>query len=417
MRRVAYLTDVEGRWEKLVDFCAGSSLVTLEEGAAHGDAALRVADNALFVFGGDAIDRGPAGRKIVATLLAAKRAQPASVVLLAGNRDINKLRLVRELNGSPPPRVTAEVAGGLRGDLLRFILTHTMGARAAFEHRRTELCAEGRSADDDDVVQSYLADLAPDGPLRSYLSAAVLAHREEETLFVHGGVTAENLGVVPGRIDRIPAVDGWLRALNEFYAESMHAFCTGACAADGTPLWQELIAYQAPRSDSRTNQESVVYARPTDAVGNPMLPPEHVVSALAAAEIRRVVVGHTPSGDCPALLRDPGGFELLLADNSYGRVERGSRVAIHDNVVHVRGTTQLDSGEQETVAWALDASTSPFLGMRDAATGRLVKARLVRGDYLTYRAFDGYKVEQIAMSEAELSCASLVAPAHITTDK
>ncbi len=417
MRNVAYLTDVEGRWEKLVDFCAGSSLVTLEEDAAHGGASLRVAEDAVFVFGGDAIDRGPAGRKLVATLLAAKRAQPASVVLLAGNRDINKLRLVRELDGSPPPRASAEVTGGARGDLLRFILTQTMGARAAFEHRRTELGAEGRGAEDDDVVQSYLADLAPDGPLRSYLAAAVLAHREEETLFVHGGVTAENLGVVPGRALRIPDVDAWLYALNDFYAESMHAFCTGACAVDGAPLWQELIAYQAPKSGARTNQASVVYARPTDAVGNPMLPPEHVVSALAAAGLRRVVVGHTPSGDCPALLREPSGFELVLADNSYGRVERGSRVAIHDNVVHVRGTTQLDSGEEESVEWALDVRTAPFLGLRDAATGRLVKARLARGDYLTYRAFDGYEVEQVAVSEAELQRASLEAPRHFTADK
>ncbi len=417
MRRVAYLTDVEGRWDKLVDFCAGSSLVTLDERAADGAPTLRVADDAVFVFGGDAIDRGPAARKMVATLLAAKRAQPASVVLLAGNRDINKLRLVRELSGSPPPRASAEIASGRRGDLLRFILTETMGARAAFEHRRTELRAEGRADEDDDVVDSYLADLAPDGPLRSYLSAAALAHREEETLFVHGGVTAENLGVVPGRVDRLPDVDSWMRALNEFYAESMHAFCTGACASDGTPLWQDLIAYQAPKRGSRTNQESIVYARPTDSVGNPMLPPEHVLLALAAAEIRRVVVGHTPSGDCPALLRDLGGFELLLADNSYGRVERGSRVAIHDNVVHVRGTTQLDSGAEESVEWALDASSAPFLGMRDATTGRLIKARLVRGDYLTYRAFDGYKVEQVAISEEALRRASLEAPHHIITDR
>ena len=91
MRTVAYLTDVEGRWDKLVDFCAGTSAVTLDANGLH------VADNCVFVFGGDAIDRGPSGRKFVSTLLAAKRAQPDQVVLLAGNRDINKLRIAREL--------------------------------------------------------------------------------------------------------------------------------------------------------------------------------------------------------------------------------------------------------------------------------------------------------------------------------
>ena len=142
MRKVAYLTDIEGRWDKLLDFCAGpgarSSLVSYDE--ARG---LRVADDAVFVFGGDAIDRGPAGRKIVATLLAAKRAQPDRVVLLAGNRDINKLRLARELD--------ARLPAGTRAELLRSIFSRTMGARDAFAHRQAELTTEGRPASDEDV--------------------------------------------------------------------------------------------------------------------------------------------------------------------------------------------------------------------------------------------------------------------------
>lgn len=403
MRTVAYLTDVEGRWDKLVDFCAGTSAVTLD--AERG---LRVADGCVFVFGGDAVDRGPAGRKFVATLLDAKRAQPDRVVLLAGNRDINKLRLVRELSGSPPARLPDEVKRGPRGDLLRAILTQTMGARAAFDHRRAELALEGRPSSDDDVVRSYLDDLEPDGPLRSYLREAVLAHREEETLFLHGGITQENLGIVPGHVGRIPDVDAWLRALGEFYAESMHAFCTNRSAADGTPLWQALIDYQAPKLGSRFNQESVVYARPTDALGNPLLPGQPVIAALARASIRRVVVGHTPSGDCPALVRDASGFELVLADNSYGRLERGSRVTIDGHRVRVNGITELDSGEQAHVEYSVEANASPFLGLRDATTGRLVKARLARGDYLAYRALEGFEVEQVAVSEEELARASLV---------
>src|SRR5258706_349927 len=53
---IAYLTDVEGQWEKLTTFCAGNPLVSLD-----GDD-LVVAEGATFVFGGDAIDRGPHGR-------------------------------------------------------------------------------------------------------------------------------------------------------------------------------------------------------------------------------------------------------------------------------------------------------------------------------------------------------------------
>ena len=119
---LAYLTDVEGQWEKLATFCAENRLVALE-----GDD-LVLADDATFVFGGDAVDRGPHGRRTVACLTRAKRRYGDRVVLLAGNRDINKLRLARELCGHPPERAPAGLAAGA---LLRWILASTMGAKEA----------------------------------------------------------------------------------------------------------------------------------------------------------------------------------------------------------------------------------------------------------------------------------------------
>ena len=192
MRRVAYVTDIEGRWEKLETFAARCPDVTL----VGGD--LRVRDGAVLVFGGDAIARGPDGRRIVRALLGAKQAQPSDVILLAGNRDINKTRLVRELAGHPPPHAPPQLARAGGGALLAFIFGRTRGASEALEHRRAELSREGRASDPDAAAESYLEDLAPDGTLTRYLQACQLAHREGATLFVHGGVTAENLGVVPG---------------------------------------------------------------------------------------------------------------------------------------------------------------------------------------------------------------------------
>jgi len=247
-----------------------------------------------------------------------------------------------------------------------------------------------------------------------------------ETLFVHGNVTAENLGVVPGRPGRIGDVDGWIAALDAFYAASIDAFVTGRTAPDGSGLWQPLLAYQAPVPGTRQNQGSVIYARAADELGEPLLPPEHVVAALRAASIRRVVVGHTPSGDCPALVRDPSGFELVLADNSYGRVERGSRVIVGDDGVAFAGTTVLDSGEHADVATG--PGDDPALGLRDATTGRLLKARLAgsgdakspgegSGDakspgcrYLGFRALPGHRVEQVAIAASSVEPAALVPP-------
>jgi len=48
---IAYLTDVEGRWDKVESFVDQNPHVSLKDGA------LRLADGVTFVFGGDAIDR------------------------------------------------------------------------------------------------------------------------------------------------------------------------------------------------------------------------------------------------------------------------------------------------------------------------------------------------------------------------
>lgn len=400
MRPTAYATDIEGRWEKLAELCAGNPLITLD------DQRLTVADGALFVFGGDAIDRGPHGRKLVATLLAAKQAQPDQVVLLAGNRDINKLRLLRELDGHPPPRAPEAIRRAGRGALLSFIFANTMGAKDALCHRRTEL---GGTATDDQVADSFLADLAERGSLTTYLSACQLAHREGDTLFVHGAVTPENLGVVPGIAERAPSVDAWVERLNAFYSESMHAFVTRRMT-NQQPDWTELVNYQAPLSGTRLNQASVVYGRPTNDTGAPILPPAETTRTLLHNGVRRVVVGHTPSGDCPTILRDDdGAFELVLADNSYGRIEGGPKLSFSPSSLRVEGETQLDSGERVAVQYELCRSQPGPLGRRDAE-GRLVKATLADGDYLLFRPLDQYRVEQLRTTAEALRALRLEAP-------
>jgi len=386
---LSYVTDVEGRWDKLVSFAEGNPHVWLD------DTALRLADGVTFVFGGDAIDRGPHGRRIVATLLAARRAYGERVVLIAGNRDLNKLRLVRDLvtppAGAPP--------GASRGALLRWIFEATMGAPRAFEHRATELAAEGAAADDDAVVDSFLADLAPGGALREYLAACQLGYRAGATLILHGGVTGENF-LVDADGERAPDVDAWLAALARFYAAELAAFTAGRAPAG-------LIAYQAPLPGTHLHQASVVYARPTDELGNPHLPPAHVIAGLRANGIARVVAGHTPSGDCPAVLCDDG-FELVLGDNSYGRIERGSQLAFSDARTWVRATTRLDDGSQLAVGYDRARGAPGPLGLRDRETGALVKAPLPDGRYLMFRALPARAVEQRAEPSADVLARPLV---------
>jgi hypothetical protein len=389
VRAIAYVTDVEGRWEKLAGAVDGA-LVSLE-----GDA-LRVAEGAVLVFGGDAVDRGPDGRRILRALLAAKRAQPDRVVLLAGNRDLNKLRLARELTGAPPARAPSELRGG---PLLRWILARTMGAPDAFEHRAAEL----GDVDEARVVESFLEDVQPDGLLTRYLAHAQLGFREGDTLFVHGAVTLENLGLVPGIAERAPRLDAWIARLDAFLASEVSGFIGGRPP-------NALMDYQRPRPGTSLHQASVVYGRPIDARGDVTLPPREVIERLAADGVRRVVLGHTPAGDCPSVLRDRDGFQLVLADTSYGRVEGPSRVAIEGGVVRVEGRTVLDGGEEAEVRFRLRGDDDPVLGLREPSSRRLFKARLARGDYLTFRTLDGREVEQRAVAAADVAPAGLAPP-------
>lgn len=394
---VAYLTDVEGLWKKLTSFCQDNPLVSLEDGDR-----LVVRPGVTFVFGGDAIDRGPDGRRVVRTLLEARRRQPSQVVLLAGNRDINKLRLVRELRGHPLARTPPEIRSAPRPVLLRWIFENTMGARGAFDFRKAELARSGDAVSDEDVVDSYLEDLGPGGALREYLTACQLTHRVGNTLFLHGGLHEDSLGAVPSR-ERVDGVDAWGEALNAWYRDQLAAFAEERFDADGRPAWEAVIAYQAPVPGKRINTASVVYGRMANERNHPSLPSPALIETLTRAGIHRLVVGHTPSGDCPSLLLDDS-FELLLADNSYGRVEGASRVLLGDDRVQVEGEVKLDDGRLEQLRFEhVLGDTSGLLGRQLLDTGHLVKGPLRTGEWLLFRALPEFRVEQLAVDPGTLA--------------
>jgi hypothetical protein len=401
---IAYLTDVEGLWEKLEGFCRDNAHVALEAGDR-----LVVRPGATFVFGGDAVDRGPDGRRVVRTLLEAWRRQPTQVVLLAGNRDLNKLRLARELTGHPLARTPQAVREGSRPALLRWIFENTMGARGAFEFRQEELSRGGGPAGDEAVVDSFVEDVAPGGVLRDYLAACQLVHRIGGTLFVHGGVHEDSLGTVPSHVQRLEGVDAWSEALNGWYREQFQAFVDGRLTDGDRPAWEPLIAYQAPVPGTRVNTASVVYGRMANALNHPGLPSPELIARLARSGIHRVVVGHTPSGDCPSLLREDG-FELLLADNSYGRVKGASRVFLGEERLHVEGDVVLDDGRAARLRLRLARGEPGPVGQQVRGTGQLVKGPLEGGDWLLFRALPGFQVEQRAVERAALERLELEAP-------
>lgn len=397
---VAYLTDVEGMWSRVEAFAAANPLVRLE------GTTLTVAPNALFVFGGDAVDRGPHSRRIIRSLLEVKRRQPSQVVLLAGNRDLNKLRLRRELTGHPPQKMPEEIRERSVADQLRWIFSYTMGAGGAFEHRREEL---GPGTNDDAVVESFLADVRDGGDHFEYLARCQLGFRQGRTLFVHGGLTDESFLCVPGKPPSA-SLEQWLVSLNGWYREQLDAVTSDAVDSDGRPLWTQLMAYQAPLPGTRLNQTSVVYGRTADPLNNPLLPPKSVRQQLNDEGVRRLVVGHTPNGDSPSILR-AASFELVIADNSHARVSEGAKVLLDDDRTSVEAVTVLDDGGRHEVHFdvALDDERTP-IGRRLKRTGELIKGRLRGGAYLLFRYLPEYRCEQRGASESEIGAEELVDP-------
>ena len=212
-----------------------------------------------FVFGGDLFDHGPGDLRLSSSLLAFKQLYPDRVTLLLGNRDINKLRLLNELDAATlqfdptDPRIflpywrspkfvtslnthleqianhhakkrTQQPEQPAHGPIdfvpkswrknktplhdekvdtpverLKWILKHTMGSMGAFEHRRHELSIlqEQKHMSDEQVFNSFYQSVQPGGIVRNYLDATDVMKIHGETLFIHGALTATNVGRKP----------------------------------------------------------------------------------------------------------------------------------------------------------------------------------------------------------------------------
>ena len=169
---IGYVTDVEGNlgfWQR---YCAISEVIDDSGGLDE----LRLRPGCHFVFGGDSVDKSSGDLRFLRSLLALRKRHPDRVHLVMGNRDINKMRLLAELDGSRDnwlaasehPGVYWRAGGGPDGgpstpatylaaytgaqardtvaNRLRYMLADNMGSPRAFEFRRQELAALGVNA-------------------------------------------------------------------------------------------------------------------------------------------------------------------------------------------------------------------------------------------------------------------------------
>ncbi|OEU12018.1 hypothetical protein FRACYDRAFT_147895, partial [Fragilariopsis cylindrus CCMP1102] len=431
--RLGYVTDVEGNIDYFLKFVQHSHVLTIQYWDTK-TLILALKEEAYFVYGGDAVDKGPGDIRLVHALVALKRRYPHRVYLLVGNRDLNKLRFVAELSQEdltrplpdiPPPHWDPTAPSLLeylthkqqqqgdnsninntnidiqtlntRTNRLQYMLTHTLGCPQTFEFRREELGIllnndEDEDEDDDEdgtnnfiddetVVDSFLEEIQIGGSLYEYLSLADVAIVIGTTLFCHGAVDRHTMGFVPKLDTKFEnptskpkagrsfisstsrsngdsdAVSEWTEALNEYlkiglndynqrpnwnanrtsrggeallalqnraamWGRSIVSNCYGDGGCITTSYATEVRKERQLDDDTDDNDDD----DNNNGVDDPLLfentssdPMDTDVSQwLLQNGIHRVVVGHKPTGDSPAVLSaDYTGVEIVSADTSF----------------------------------------------------------------------------------------------------
>jgi len=436
-------------------------------------------------------DKGPqegvgGSVRVAKSLLTLRARYGERVTLILGNRDVNKLRLMSELDDPqhfgegvsierlrqlPGPywvplknritpvahltKLVAKETGKAEMDVsdpellqhntkanrLRYILKETMGADGEFERRREELKAikhlrptaqSEPSVSDDDVVASFVDSVRPPsghasagGFMYEFIHQGQLAAIISNTLYVHGGITVQAdgadksvLGVVPGR-KYFEDIVTWVEQLNEWKQAQLDEYKKqpmGTSYADDSSYTRggdALMDYATPAS----RVPSVIMGRHLDAVSMPKPLPRELVLLLNRNGIERVVVGHTPHGDCPTIVRMAEHAEaedctckldLIMADTSYSDMQaadnRGRAIAtvsLHPNgETRVKGTRFNES--QIDYKLLLDGDEQQLVGCPERPHGDgkrwFVKAQLLGGDYLLCNV-NGFEVHYDEISK------------------
>ncbi len=395
--KVETLTDVEGQWARVEQFLVNSKLLDrphTDAGEASDDPEkiFMVGDVGTFVYIGDTIDKGPENQKILRFLISLKTRYFSRVVLIMGNRDINKLRLLYELAPaalklddsntefdishfrlkiwkSQFEAFTKDADGGAKVSVdevptlytngqnvdadkvikAKFLLNMTMGCQPTFGLLRQEL-----GPDHDIDVVRFLEGLPKEGGLiHSYLRLAKIIFYDKytKTLFMHGGIADTNLGVVPSPVSSDVDITtnaeliAWTKALNAWAQDRITDYDNGDYDA-GLPL----VLYQEPAvltSDAGItswgppNPESVVQVRPW---GNNAQGAKDIVMISAAlqrkligAGVSRLVFGHSPVGEVPVYMRGVDGFEEIAGDTSWSTAASNATITVTPSGVTIVG--------------------------------------------------------------------------------
>jgi len=167
---VAYVGDVEGRWETFCEFVDNTAGLRFridmdhEKRRQHKDLDLNLENEWQFVFGGDASIQGTGSLRILDTLIRVKRQWPERVHLLLGMEDLDISNWVMDFIGLM--------------EIRREELAHIKGVGV-------------QNIANKDVTKSFEDNLKPGGHVSEYLRTSQMAIKIGETIFAYSEVYAD----------------------------------------------------------------------------------------------------------------------------------------------------------------------------------------------------------------------------------
>jgi hypothetical protein len=472
-----YLTDIEGSAEFFDNFLSVSRI--LQRGK---DGRLEFRNEQdRFVFGGDCFDRGTGDLAIARMLVDLKKRHPDRVYLVLGNRDINKMKLTAELHPTELSRKPEDVPRPYyipsearffsfedyvrrhkipekehhsATHRLKWLLSHTMGCMPTFELRRKELALsrDDQSLDaisDEDVVQSFLDSLKPNGAVAEYLLHARPGAVVVDSRFGLGAFNTHWVGFAPdlhairvwpyNRDDDVKSlahhteeeriwvgdtpvpgndiirhegasIEDWMRELIKFARAGVEEWLAQPTfdSADlpkpvaGGNTWgrrrggSALLAY--PHRSVMGSKTCII----STFVRNGSLQNVDLgtVACLNAGGISRVLVGHQPSGETPSFICQPG-VQVVCADSSYSSLRattyaNGRGLAASEIVVDAdEGTLTVNGRTASGDKFSFDVDHDDDVIGRKTADGWWTKAyRNEYSEVLMQRTTDAfYSVE------------------------
>ena len=228
------------------------------------------------------------------------------------------------------------------------------------------------------MCASFVDSVQPGGFMSELYDLGDLAVIIGNTLFLHGGLIGDYrppnalskfdaasrracnadaddldcLGFVPGREGRLTDVRQWVGELNGWMREQLSEWRAqphweGPCPTayvNGARGGHALMDYVVVGSEP-----SVVMGRhvANDNMPKPMAP--RLVDALNAQGITRLVVGHTPHGNCPTVMKTASttggaGLEVVMADTSYSDMQAADNRGRAVSDVRLKAGGQMEVG-------------------------------------------------------------------------